>query len=462
MDPLMRAPSSDSGADTVPDGLAEPVTMSTGPHDDATAGRPVEFAAAPSSDPLWIEPGIAPRAADTRVNERIDAGSARPGEGRFDPNADPRFDPHFDPSLDPHADPLSGSPTDSVIASLSPAVEPAPEPARSPAAVVDVLDRDGQVRQSFAVAAWPLRVGRALDNDIVLSDPHVAASHLTLARGAAGLAFAVGASRNGLQVGRKRWRDGESGEIALDDDPVELTLGRTRLRVRLPEQPVPAEQPLASATPLWKRMRTIVIAALVLVLGLVFSTYLDTDPDGFGRTVGNMLLTSTVGAAIWCSAWALLSKTFTRQSYFGWHLRVFLLASIAILVAGALPALLAFSLSWGWITDFAFVGVYAVGGIAFYFHLLAVEPGRRRLLRWVAATGALAAIGLTLWFNQQRSDQYGDELYMNHLFPPALRLARPVPTDRFINDLASLKATLDKKAKDTSAADDGSPRGDDD
>jgi len=76
-------------------------------------------------------------------------------------------------------------------------------------------------------------------------------------------------------------------------------------------------------------------------------------------------------------------------------------------------------------------------------------------------TGAVVGIGLTLWFNQQRSDQLGEELYMNHLFPPVLRLARPVPADRFVDGLTSLKATLDKKAKDTSGTDDGAGRGDD-
>jgi len=210
-----------------------------------------------------------------------------------------------------------------------------------------------------------------------------------------------------------------------------------------------------------RRLRPILLAALVLVLALLFGTYLDTDPDGLGRAVGSMLLASTVGTAIWCSAWALLSKTFTRQAHFAWHLRVFLLASIAMLAVGALPALLAFSLSWGWLSDFAFVGMYIVGAAALYFHLLAVEPAKHRLLRWVAATGAVVGIGLTLWFNQQRSDQFGDELYMNHLFPPMLRLARPVPADRFVDGLTSLKATLDKKAKDTSGTEDAGARAED-
>jgi len=37
---------------------------------------------------------------------------------------------------------------------------------------------------------------------------------------------------------------------------------------------------------------------------------------------------------------------------------------------------------------------------------------------------------------------------MSHLFPPALRLAKPISTDAFVDGLAPLKATLDKKARE--------------
>lgn len=425
MDPLIGMAKAaraddDSGPDTVPDGLAEPQLEPAA----RTIAGPVEFAAIdhsvastpelPAPEPMPMSmPATAPSDAEDLA---VPVAAAAPAE-------------HIGAS--------------------------------GPVALVELLDRDGQVRQTITVPAWPLRIGRALDNHIVLSDPHVAASHLSIDRGEHALEFMVGATRNGVQIGNKRLRPGDANLLPVGDEPFELTIGRTRLRVRLPDQALAAELPLASAAPLLHRLRPIVTAALVLVLGLLFSTYLDTDPDGLGRAIGSMLLASVVGAAIWCSAWALLSKTFTRQAHFGWHLRVFLFASIAMLIVGALPALLAFSLSWGWISDFAFVGMYAVGATALYFHLLAVEPAKHRLLRWVAVTGAVVGIGLTLWFNQQRSDQFGEELYMNHLFPPVLRLARPVPVDRFVDGLTSLKATLDKKAKDTSGADETAGRGDD-
>jgi hypothetical protein len=43
---------------------------------------------------------------------------------------------------------------------------------------------------------------------------------------------------------------------------------------------------------------------------------------------------------------------------------------------------------------------------------------------------------------------------MTHLFPPALRVAKPISTDAFVNGLAPLKKTLDKKAREPARGDD--------
>ncbi len=106
------------------------------------------------------------------------------------------------------------------------------------------------------------------------------------------------------------------------------------------------------------------------------------------------MLTTIAGGAIWCGLWALLSKTFTRQSHFGWHVRVFVVASLVTLALAVLPPLLAFAFSWPWVTDFSFVAVYATIAGAIYFHLLAVEPARERLMRGVAATGFVVGVAL--------------------------------------------------------------------
>ena len=321
-------------------------------------------------------------------------------------------------------------------------------------ATVEVLDRDGQTRQTFVVHEWPLRIGRSLANDLVLSDPHIAPQHLSILHGEHGLELRVGNTRNGVQFGTLLLRSDERAALSPVGDAFELSAGRTRLRLRLASHTLAPELALVATAPLARRVVPVLIAAALVLLGLLLRTWLDTDPDGFGRAAGTMVLGAVVATAVWCGAWALLSKTFTHQARFGWHLRVFLLASIATLLLSMLPGLLAFAMSWPWLSDFAFVGTIGVAATALYFHLLAVEPARRRLMKWVAATCAGVGVGLTLWFNVQRSGQFGEELYMNHLFPPALRLARPAAADAFIDALGPLKATLDKKAKDTKPDDD--------
>ncbi|MBC8055856.1 MAG: FHA domain-containing protein [Rhizobiales bacterium] len=318
---------------------------------------------------------------------------------------------------------------------------------------LDVLDRDGQPRQSFAATAWPLRIGRALDNDVVLSDPHVAAHHVAIDATDGDLSLTIADTRNGALLGRRRLRSGDSALLARDGDPVEFTIGRTQLRLRLPGHAVAAELPLMPAGSLARRALPIAFAALLLVAGTLFDTWLDTDPEGLARAVGSALLVGLVSAAVWCTGWALMSKTFTRQAHFGWHLRVFLYASLALLAVGALPTLLAFALSWPWLSDFDFVGTILVIAAALYFHLLAVEPAKHRLLKWAALGCALTGMGLTLWFNLQRTDQLGDELYMNHLFPPAFRLAAPISADGFVDGLAKLRPTLDRLAKEPARGD---------
>ncbi|MDQ6627843.1 MAG: hypothetical protein M3Z29_05235 [Pseudomonadota bacterium] len=326
-------------------------------------------------------------------------------------------------------------------------------------ALLEAIDRDGAVRQAWRIDRWPVRIGRALDNDVVLGDPHVAAHHASIdvrqdgsADAPPQLLVTAEATLNGLGIGRERIAGGQTQAIVDTGRDLELHLGRTLLRLRLPGHALAPElviAPLPAREPRWLPT----VGLIVLLLGLVLvNTFIDSDPDNLARASSGALLMALAGGAVWCGLWALLSKIFARQSHFGWHVRVFVIASLATLALGVLPPLLAFALSWPAVTDFSFVALYATLATALYFHLLAVEPGRQRLMRGVAAAGFVAGVALALWFNVQRTGRLGEELYMNHLFPPAVRLAKPVQVDRFVDGLVPLQAILDRQAKDPSGA----------
>jgi hypothetical protein len=324
-------------------------------------------------------------------------------------------------------------------------------------AVLEVLDRDGQVRQSHPVQAWPLRLGRALDNDVVLSDPHVAAHHLRIDAADEGLELQVGNTVNGLGMGARHWKADARVPVAPAAGHLEFSIGRSRLRLRLAEAPLEAELPLGAAAlggHAQGPARGLTVAAGALVLGgLLFGTYLDTDPDLLGRALAGMAFAAIAAGLLWCALWALLSKTFTRQGRFGWHLKVLVLASLAMLVLEVVPKFLAFAFGWPAIESLAFIARYAVGAAAFYFHLLGIEIGRPAQVRWLTATAWLVAVGLALWFNLQRNDRWGEQLYLGHFFPPAFLLARPVEVEGFVNGLQPLQTVLNKKAKESPSGD---------
>jgi len=331
-------------------------------------------------------------------------------------------------------------------------------PRQAPLALLEAVDRDGMVRQAWRVERWPFTIGRALDNDAVLTEPHVAAHHASLDRAGdeagpgRGIVVGAGETRNGLTVGRERIAGGASKAFADSGRDLDLHIGRTHLRLRLPGHALAPELAMAAVVGREQRPLSTLGLTLALLASVLFSTWIDTDPDALARTAGTVLLTTIFAGAVWCGLWTLLSKTFTRQSHFAWHVRVFVTASLVTLALSVVPPLLAFSLSWPWIADFSFIAVYATVAAAIYFHLLAVEPGRERLMRAVTATGCLAAVALSIWFNVQRTGRPGEELYMNHLFPPQLRAARPVPVDQFVNGLAPMQAILDRKAKERTGA----------
>lgn len=332
-------------------------------------------------------------------------------------------------------------------------------------ALVEAIDRDGTVRQAWRVERWPLTIGRALDNDVVLSDPHVAAHHARIdapGEGAAGLVVGAGETRNGVIVDGRPIAGGATVTVADSSRDLDLQVGRTTLRLRLASHALAPEQVVAPIVGGSLRWEATAALGLVVLAGAVFTTWLSTDPDNLARAIGTVLVSTVAMFALWCGAWALLSKIVARQGRFAWHVRVALGASVVLLALSVVPALLAFSLSWPWVTDFSFVAVYAVGAVAIYLHLLAVEPTRPRLMRGVVAVGFAVAVALSLWFNVQRTGRPGEELYMNHLFPPALRLARPKPVDALVDGLAPMQAVLDRQAKEKEGGGDEGPGENDD
>jgi pSer/pThr/pTyr-binding forkhead associated (FHA) protein len=121
-------------------------------------------------------------------------------------------------------------------------------------ALIELIEPGVSERRTVDVLAWPLTLGRALDNHIVIDDPFVAAHHALMDIASDGsLQLTALDSVNGVQLDTQNSAVNHllSGHTrALPVSGAVLKLGNTRLRLRLPHEALAPEQllpPLSSA-----------------------------------------------------------------------------------------------------------------------------------------------------------------------------------------------------------------------
>jgi hypothetical protein len=309
-------------------------------------------------------------------------------------------------------------------------------------AVLEQLDRDGRARSSLAVTRWPVRIGRAIDNDIVLDDPHVAPYHALLEADDGGVVQLLPLpSLNGVQVGRRHLAPGERSPLRSSD--AGWTLGHTRMRLRLAGESLEPERRLQRAP------GHAVTLTLVLLLWawVMADRALHLDPGAEVTDWLSPLLAFPALLVGWCLAWALASKLFQHRFDFWPHLAVAVRFAMAIEVADLVLPQFAAITGWAWPSRIETGVSTALALMMVWSHARIVLPNLRRALTMVATAGYVAAVAVLLSLNLQKDDRWFGELYVSTLPPPSLLLARPVSREVFLGEAANLRARLDRKVQ---------------
>jgi pSer/pThr/pTyr-binding forkhead associated (FHA) protein len=319
-------------------------------------------------------------------------------------------------------------------------------------ALIETLDRDGQPRQVLRVSQWPVRIGRAIDCDLVLDDPHVAAHHATLARHDDGVHVEPAASLNGVRLGRAAIAPGSAPLLPASGL---LTLGTTTLRVRLAGEALAPEQRLQDL-PRNERRHAVTLMALILFASAWtgFDLWLRAMPGTQGSTLVWGYLSAPAGLILWCALWAIGSMLFQRRFAFWAHLRVALTWAMVGVVAEAVTGQLAFALSMPAIEKFGRVVFVAAFAVMVWNHLGLLLPSRRRAFGLAVGSALVVGGGLLMVDRSLQQEPLVGDLYLGTISLPGLRVAKTVSADAFVKSAEPLEKTLSRWAKSGTDDDD--------
>jgi pSer/pThr/pTyr-binding forkhead associated (FHA) protein len=305
---------------------------------------------------------------------------------------------------------------------------------------IEILSRQRDIAARFAIAGSEARIGRGYDNDVIVDDPYVAASHLRVFRDEAGQLVAedIG-SVNGTFLDGNRSR---AARIVINGKDT-IRIGQTSIRVRDASYEVERERiapPDRHVLPF-----VLALALTAVVVGLyVLEVWLIQTGEPRAMSYVNPILGTVIIVPLWAGFWALLSRIFSGRSRFLQNLFIGLGCAAALLLFGQLAKVVTFAWTLPSVTAYAYAAIWSIIAATCFFHLRVI--GRTRLwLKGTIVTALLVAIvGVQTLQRSEAFSDSGSQQMTRQLMPPWLRAAPLQDETAFFGDIAKLKARLDR------------------
>lgn len=315
--------------------------------------------------------------------------------------------------------------------------------------IVEVRDRRLHLLARQRVDQFPVRIGRAYDNDIILDDRHVDAHHAALSLDADGVVVIEDlGSVNGIRDGAgsalsPRLRLASGGTARL---------GETVLRVLDAGHSVARAVPLAHESRLARLVRTpraawTAIGASMLLSALMASFRLYDGESAVTAVSAALVVLSML--SIWAGIWAIVGRAQGGRAGFLTHLAIASLATTAgtlwVAATGYLEFLWPDLPGRSWLES-AGIGAVFIAALGAHLSLVSTMSRRRRLLTAGAVTLGLAGLVAIGEFSDT-SDFDNGLHYSDELRPVGAAVAHTVSLDDFLSDAARLRAELDSMAR---------------
>lgn len=283
-----------------------------------------------------------------------------------------------------------------------------------------------------------LSIGRAYDNDLVITDHHVAPHQVHFFREGDRWHIRVLDSTNPVFLNDTQVMH-ESPPIKVGDH---VTVGRTRLTICSSDQRVEKTHKLVMANWLARDSLGVLVPALCFlgacVLAMVLAFFEGSTTLDWAETAYDQILAAVL-VIVWAGAWALVGRVVRHQSHFGLQLittSTAMLLSTLLYFAARYAAYpfhdVRVSEAFGW------VALFALLCLLFYFNLvIATNVLRARTTSMFASLMVVAVVFGFNWSSEPETDEDGLYPEFSRTLAPSIRQGQGEEPDRYFRALES-------------------------
>ena len=303
--------------------------------------------------------------------------------------------------------------------------------------IIELLASHGKsVERRYIFEKGHAAIGRSYKNDVILDDPFLSPEHLFISVSDGSVQVTDLKSENGTKInGRAAIKD--QTEKAASGD--QITIGRTKLKIILPGQPVAPALSVDRFTTFLQslgRWRVVIIFTL-FAFGLdAWFSYLESPGDRFwDKKFTGLLYAYIGGACLYVGVVGGIIYAKTRKAYYKSHLAVFNAGMILTLAYSIFKPFIFF---WFFNNGLAL----ALGAVASFAIMLAMfwasvrvssDSMQRKDIAKLAFIALIFTV-MTTWSAPGRGQFSSKPSYPAMMAPWFQPLTQPLPVDAFLDE----------------------------
>lgn len=311
-------------------------------------------------------------------------------------------------------------------------------------AILEFLGRRGDVIRTERISHFPVTLGRAVDNDVIISDPYLAPFHIRIEKNEQGFRAIHLNSQNGMSTTRNPAR---RTEIQFDGDTV-LRLGHTQIRLRGRGEAIPPEQILPPERALRHPLIfTLSLAAVTSTFWiknfLVYPVAIDFENSG----AAFVLIMAKLLA--WIAIWSGVGKFLTGKGLFFKHGALASLGLLVWVTLAYLVSLVAFAFSWAVLQQYAYVLLALVLWGVVYRHVSLISRGHKVFRAGMALLLTLVLhLGYWAYYHSDEKKDWGVTEQHVELWPVSLLAVHGESVETFFLQADEIRREVNAKRHD--------------